>query len=682
MKRTKFLCLLLSFLLLFSLAGCGDKTPTPGGDPPPPATEEDEADLTITGKPVGIQTLEAGKTYQLGVTSDAPSIGTVVWTSSDETVATVNDSGLLTQVGAGVTRITATAGTLSDNFLFYVKGAITGISFTNKPEDTVFYTGEALSLKYQLLPALTDPCEIEVTCEDENVALFSHNASTQTATATANIVSGSTDIVVRVVGTEFFDKYTFVCAGERPVLQDFDTADGMTYTTSGGTAAVETSGLPEGAVSKKALAFKAEQAADNPGVTFAFDNSAFTAGGLYRLNLKLNLKEMSGTKVAIRLYNATDPTKEYANSYGMEVGKTFTFAGGGLPYANRNFDRLQISLEGNGTIAFSVTDISIQRSPLTGVEITGAPSDNKIDKRTNPKYPLGAKNADAYALVWSTDNKAVATVNAATGVVTPVANGTVTVTVSVVGTTLADSVTLEIYTSDPIIEISNKQSGYHKLTDAPVQLTGLSKNGTKEWSSGDTNVATVSSDGLLTYVGEGETTITLSDGAGNTDSFRLAVYNPTTTVVYDFMTKDTTPSFYGNNGVGAGKITTDDLPEGTVSGKGYNVNASAPSRWPGFRFEFKTEKGQTYKIRLKFNIISTDATATHQIVMKDSSNVIFKQFELTADKVGTYALEAEYTCTYDGPATNQIYAYLREKTNADVSVTLNVTVSDIVVTKI
>ena len=86
--------------------------------------------------------MSTGKTHQLSVTLlpwNAPVTKNVVWTSSDEAVATVDQSGLVTAVGEGVAEITATYGDIS------VTCVITTIDVTGTMHAYKYYDGKGAS---------------------------------------------------------------------------------------------------------------------------------------------------------------------------------------------------------------------------------------------------------------------------------------------------------------------------------------------------------------------------------------------------------------------------------------------------------------------------------------------------------------------------------------------------------
>ncbi len=109
---------LLSLLLVLgTLTGCID-----GGDHTTESNEEDTSGassavtLTIAGDKR--RTMEIGQTLQLALTSDSHSTG-VMWVTSNS-IASVDDTGLVTALEAGKVTVTATVGVASDSILITV----------------------------------------------------------------------------------------------------------------------------------------------------------------------------------------------------------------------------------------------------------------------------------------------------------------------------------------------------------------------------------------------------------------------------------------------------------------------------------------------------------------------------------------------------------------------------------
>ena len=108
MKKSNLFIALLSVAALTSLAGCNGNTSSPSissGSTQTSANPDSITSVVINGP----KTVNVGQTITLvaGVTGDETN--SVTWSSSDDTIATVSDSGVVTGVKAGSVTITATS---------------------------------------------------------------------------------------------------------------------------------------------------------------------------------------------------------------------------------------------------------------------------------------------------------------------------------------------------------------------------------------------------------------------------------------------------------------------------------------------------------------------------------------------------------------------------------------------
>ncbi|MDR0426084.1 MAG: hypothetical protein LBH24_02820, partial [Clostridiales bacterium] len=181
---------------------------------------------------------------------------------------------------------------------------------------------------------------------------------------------------------------------------------------------------------------------------------------------------------------------------------------------------------------------------------------------------------------------------------------------------------------DPEIEIDNKSAagGWHSLASPAVNPTGTSKTGTMLWSSSDPSVAAIDpATGALTYVGAGETVITVSDGAVPTpgaDSFRLGVYDDSVTQVFDF--GGITNANAESKGVKnlSGGVTVNSAAAGLHSGSvdfiGVKAEALATTSYPGIDVSIPMQAGATYTIRIKIRLLAFNGT-DQQIVARHTA---------------------------------------------------------------
>lgn len=124
---------------------------------------------------------------------------------------------------------------------------------------------------------------------------------------------------------------------------------------------------------------------------------------------------------------------------------------------------------------------------------------------------------------WESSNIDVATIDEITGILTPIANGTTTITIK---DTFGNQATMEVeITSKEVVQV-DKTSVELETTDTH-QITITNGANPKSYASNDEDVATVDETGLITAVGEGTTTITVTSQDDVPTIITVTVKNPT-----------------------------------------------------------------------------------------------------------------------------------------------------------
>ncbi|MDR2138833.1 MAG: Ig-like domain-containing protein [Tannerella sp.] len=146
--------------------------------------------------------LPVGERSRIKVTftpTDADNV-TLMWSSSNESVATVSDDGILTVVGVGTAVITVSSGSISKTV--HVEGTIRSLAIT-APEETKIRVGAEFTLS-----AIPDPSDIQVAAvwSSDNEAVATVNASTGEVTVVGNGTANIQATVGSVVSS-----YAVVC---------------------------------------------------------------------------------------------------------------------------------------------------------------------------------------------------------------------------------------------------------------------------------------------------------------------------------------------------------------------------------------------------------------------------------------------------------------------------------------
>jgi uncharacterized protein YjdB len=132
-------------------------------------------------------------------------------------------------------------------------------------------------------------------------------------------------------------------------------------------------------------------------------------------------------------------------------------------------------------------------------------------------------NADNKTVTWTSSAPAVATVNATDGTVTAVAAGTATITVTTDdgGHTATCVVTVSSNGDDvPVTGVTISKASTTVLLNATEQLSATispanATNQNVTWSRSHSNIVTVSANGMITGVAEGEATVTVTTADGS-----------------------------------------------------------------------------------------------------------------------------------------------------------------------
>lgn len=165
---TRIACLIMAVAMAVSLVGCG-------------------VDITSVGLPTDI-VMEKGETQQLNIEygtddkaeqekiAEAASKLNLTWTSSDEEVATVDETGLVTAVGAGDADITVSVSDANISSTTHVKVVITPTGVEAPDSIELVTNGEnSKALGAKMTPEDATEVKLAYESSDENVATVDEN---------------------------------------------------------------------------------------------------------------------------------------------------------------------------------------------------------------------------------------------------------------------------------------------------------------------------------------------------------------------------------------------------------------------------------------------------------------------------------------------------------------------------
>jgi uncharacterized protein YjdB len=488
-------------------------------------------------------TVAAGSTTTLtahvfGTSGEEVDAQGVFWSSQNTGVASVDQRGTVTGVAAGSVRIAASLGGQSGTASVSVTPARVALVRLRPPDGTVTI-GKTLQLA-------ADPLDNAGSVLTGRTVLWSSSA---TAIATVNgtglvtgVSAGAATIHATVDGVDGGAAITVVAA---PVAQvrvtpsNGSVAEGASFQltataldASGGTlsgrvitwatsnasiAVVSSTGAVQGMSAGTAtITATCEGVRGSASITVTLvpvssitvtpSNPTVIVGAVFQLDA--TLRDASGDVLNGRTvtWSSDLPTVATVSALGMVTAVTVGTA--------------TITATSGGVTGS--TTVTVSPVPVASVEVS--PSSVTLVARQSTQLVVTARDALGNVLsgrtsTWSSSNTAVATVSA-TGVVTGVSPGAVTISASVDGVTGFSTVSI---LPVPVASITVTPNPASVVELQTVQLTATARDANGNilsgqsiaWASANTSVATVSPTGLVSGVAAGSTTIIASaPGAG------------------------------------------------------------------------------------------------------------------------------------------------------------------------
>ncbi|MFT4114142.1 beta strand repeat-containing protein [Silvibacterium sp.] len=491
--------------------------------------------------------IASGSTGQLTVTATYAdgSTGTVTglasWSSSNNAVATVDTSGLVTATGVGVATITASYGgstatasvtvgqqtsptaTLTSIAVFPSNISISAGATHQYTARATYSDGTTSDITNSVTWASSSPAVATISSAGMATGV---SAGTTQITAQSGSISGAATLTVTspTVSSIAITPATAAIAPGATVQYHAtatypdgttqDVTSTATWTSSNsGVATINNAGLATGVANgSTAISASAGGASGDASLTVASNstptltsisvspstasvttggNQQFTATGSYSDGSTQDLTSSA-------TWSSSSPSVAVVSSDGLASGvaagtATITATSGSI----------------SGTATLTVTGSG---STVTGLVIT--PTSSQIISGLSENFTATATYGDgsthnvSSSVTWSSSNPAVAVVNSS-GQVTGVAPGTAVITGSIGSVTSQTTVVIEAATLSSLA-ISPSGASFAAGVTQQFTLTATYSNGTRQdvtsqatWSSTASNVATVSSSGLATGVAQG-----------------------------------------------------------------------------------------------------------------------------------------------------------------------------------
>ena len=667
----------------------------------------DSVTITVNAPLTGITlntqetSIKKGDTADLDVIytpEDTTDDKTVTWTSSDDEIATVDENGVVTALKDGETTITATVGSHTAECLVHVREVpLEGIDLDktaitmNKGEKS-----EALVVSYNPEDT-TDDKTVTWSSENEDIATVEDGVVTAVGAGTTNITAkvGEFTATCEVTVVVPLESISVKADGATDSLEVDDTVNltveyspadttverDVTWTSSDDTVAT----VDENGTVTAVKGGTATITATVNGISATCDIKVLihtTAITLGSSDLQLAKGQVSDPIAVTYNPENTDDSKDLtwtssnADVATVDENGVVTAAGGGTA-------TIRATLNANEDIyAECAVTVSV---PLESITLTADKETDSLEVGDTVNLIVGYNPEDttvAKDVVWTSSDDAVATVD--NGTVTAVGGGTATITAAVNGISATCDVRVLKHTAGISLGTTEMNLMKGDVSD-PIAVTfdPADTDDSKEvtWSSDNTAVAAVDSEGRVTGIGEGTAvitatavdggftascTVTVSEihvqdavlaedtpselyiGQNHTISVVITPENVTDEVTYSYASSDADVAAVDENGVvsalkaGTATITVTVTAGDFTKELSFNVEVKEiPLEGIAFKEEIKTlEEGQSAQLEILYNPENTTVDRTVTWNSSDPTVATVEDGLVKALKAGTTVITA------------------------------------------
>jgi|GEM_PF-969054 len=493
--------------------------------------------------------INAGDSEELNVTinpSDAND-KSVVWISSNENIATVDENGVVTGVAKGSATITVTTNSGS-------KIATCQVT-VNQPVTSVSLNKEATAIdagKSETLVATVSPAN----ATDKTVTWSSSDAAVATVTS-AGVVNGLKAGIATITVTTTDGGFTATC--EVTVNQPVTSVslDKSTITINAGdTDELNAIVGPEDATDKSVV-----WSSNNENIATVDENGVVT--GVSKGTATITITTTSGSKTAtctVTVNVAVESVVLNKTTTSIDPGKSETLiatispseatvktvtwtssdtkiatvtSGGAVNAIKAGMATITVTTADGGykatcevTVNQTVTSVSLDKTTLA----INAGDSEELSVNINPS------DATDKSVVWVSSNDSIATVDD-NGVVTGVAKGTATITVTTISGSKTASCKVTVNVGVESVSLNKDETTIDAGKSETLVATvspATATNKTVAWTSSDTKIVTVSAKGVVKGINAGTATITVTTTDGNYEATcEVTVNQPVTSVTLD-----------------------------------------------------------------------------------------------------------------------------------------------------
>ncbi len=497
--------------------------------------------------------LYIGESIQLNATvlPDNADYKNVTWTSSDPSIAMVTSDGLITAKSLGNAKIIATTddGSELSAICDVVVKQRMATSISLNQTSTSLFTGESLQLSAIVLPANADDKTVIWTSSNPSVVTVSSNGlvtaiSAGNATITARTADGSNlsatcAVTVKQLATSISLNNTNATIYTGNTLQLTATVSPSTTSnpsviwTSNNTsvATVSSTGLVTAKSTGNAVITAKTADGSNlsatcnvtvkqlaTSISLNNTNATIYTGNTLQLTATVSPSTTSNPSV---IWTSNNTSVATVSSTGLVTAKST----GNAVITAKTADGSNLSATCNVTVKQLATSISLNKTEAT--IYTG----NTLQLSATV-LPSTTSNP---SVTWTSSNTSVATVSS-TGLVTAKSTGNAVITAKTAdGSNLSASCNVTVKQLATSISLSETEATIYTGNTLQLNATVLpstTSNPSVTWTSSNTNVATVSSAGLVTAKSTGNAVITAktSDGSNLSATCNVTVKRLATSI--------------------------------------------------------------------------------------------------------------------------------------------------------
>ena len=494
-------------------------------------------------------TLKVNETVTLSatVTPTSATNRKVSWKSSDESVATVSSTGVVTAKSIGNANITATT-TDGTNISATCKVSVvetpaTGISL-NKTAATL-KANQTVSLTATVTPSTATNKKVSWKSSDESVAAVSSDGVvTAFKVGTTNITATTTDgtnLSATCQVTVEATLATGISLNKKAVTLEVDDNETLTVTVTPSDASNKKVNWKSSNTSVATVSSTGVVTAKAVGT--ANITATTTDGTSLSATCKVTVEPTLVTSLSLNKSVATLKTNEtitlIANVFPTAAqNRTVTWSSSDTSVATVSSEGVVTALKvGTATITATTTDgsnltatckVTVVETPATGISLNKTTASLKATETVTLTATVTPSTTTNKAVTWKSSDETIATVS--NGVVTAHKVGTADITATTTdGSNLSATCKVTVVATAATGISLNKTTASLKANET-VTLTATvtpstATNKSVIWSSSNTSVATVSSTGVVTAkaVGTATITATTTDGSNKTATCQVTV---------------------------------------------------------------------------------------------------------------------------------------------------------------